>query len=433
MSLKRSALASRLGALRAISARVGSLLASFLLTITVARLLDPTGSGVFFLILTSLAVLATFGRLGTDNLALKLTSGGGAAVRREVLRLFGICIAGGLAAFVISLLVVAVFRLSFPSLPFSIALIAASASIPQALAVLSGAILRGLGRLGAGTMAELGSIPILTLVIVLTTAAAGTATLTAAVAALTAASWMTAAWSVPAALGALRRTADRQGTVERTAGALPRFLRRNALSLFSMMGTSLLFYVLTWAPQYVLSATSGTSSVALYTVAARLAAFISLWPSIQVSYLAPAFARLYHHAEIESLSDLCNRAARQASAVSLLPVLVLTIGADPVLTILYGARYASAALPLILLAAAGFLVIPFGQVNQLMLLCGLEGRALSLNGVVLLAWATLGVLIGYGLGLTGVCAFALISSVAYSALSALLLRKVRGIRSFVRV
>lgn len=430
--MNRSGIMNRFVVSKAVSARIVAILASFLLTITVARVLQPAASGTFFVIFTSVAVLATFGRLGTDNLALKLATGGSANFRREVLRLTYICVAGGLAAWGVSLLLVVVFGFSLPTLPRTVALMAASACIPQALAILAGAILRGLGHLGTGTMAELGSVPILTLAMILVSAAINTSTLTWSVLALSASSWLTAVWSVPSALRAIRSDATHRVLLEGPGETLPAFLRRNAVPLFSMMGTSLLFYVLTWAPQYVLTATSGPSSVAMYTVAARLASFISLWPSIQVSYLAPAIGRLYHRSEIDSLNGLCNRTTWQAAAVAFLPTLALTFGAAPILAAVYGSRYTAAIVPMILLAAGGYLVILIGQVNPLMLLCGLEGRALTLNGCMLLAWGTAGILVGYSLGLTGICVFAVVSSVAYAGLAALLLRRARSILSFIR-
>lgn len=427
--MKGIARGMNLNAVRATLARIISLLATFLLTIVVARILVPSASGTFFLVFTTLAVLATFARFGTDNLALKLTTASRANIVREVHRLYGICVTFGVIAFLGSGIAVVVLHESFPGLATGVALAAAGAVIPQALAVLSGAVLRGTGRLSIGTFAELGSLPLLTIVILLGTALTGAPSLSSSVVALTVASWITAAWSVPAALRSVRSGVTLRPVKSEPFGA---FLRGAIGPLLSMMATSLLFYVLTWAPQYVLAVTSGPRDVALFTVAARLASFVALVPTIQIAYLAPAFARLFHRGDIADLNALCNRSVWQAALAALVPTLALTAGAGLVLSILYGTAYASATEPLILLVSSSFLVVLFGQVNQLMLLCGLETRAMVLNVSVLIGWATIGLLAGAVGGVDGICAFALVSSVAYAALSSNLLRKRLGIRSYFR-
>jgi O-antigen/teichoic acid export membrane protein len=195
----------------------------------------------------------------------------------------------------------------------------------------------------------------------------------------------------------------------------------------------LIFYLLTWAPQFVLASTRGPIDVAYFTVAARLAAFISLVPAIQLSYLAPAIARLYHSRKVLFLNDLCNASAWQATLAAAVPTLLLIVASQPLITLLFGGSFVSAALPLSLLALAGFSSVALGQVNQLMLLCDLEGSALLLNVAWLAAWATIGVPVSATGGVVAASAFAFFSAVLYSVLAARLLVKNRGIYSFIRL
>lgn len=412
-------------------ARGVSILASFLLTIAVARMLGANAGGTFFLVFTSLAVFATFARFGTDNLALKLTGGASKAPRRDSLRLLGICAAAGALSVVLAVAAFISAHQLLPGIGVSTALIVATAIVSQALSVLAGAILRGNGRLATGTIAELGSIPSLTLTLLLAEATVSQPTLTSAVLALSVGSWLTAAWAVPAAVRSLGASPSAVSADE-SSRIIGDFLRSYLGRLAAMMGTSLLFYVLTWAPLFTLAVTRGPADVAFFTVAARLAAFVSLAPAIQVSYLAPAFARLYHRAELSALNDLCNRSVWQACLAGALPALAFVAASNTLVRLLYGAGFSPAAIPLVLLTIGGFLSVAAGQVNQLMLLCELEGSALLLNVAWLAAWITFGLSLSWVGGVVAASAFALGSGVLYSTFAALLLARKRGIYSFVR-
>jgi len=69
----------------------------------------------------------------------------------------------------------------------------------------------------------------------------------------------------------------------------------------------------------------------------------------------------------------------------------LILASNPVVKLLYGNSFSSAATPLVLLTVAAFASVIAGQVNQLMLLCDLERGALLLNAAWLIAWVTVGV------------------------------------------
>jgi len=421
-----------LHALQAVVARGASIFASFLLTVAVARLLGATAGGTFFLVFTSLAVLGTLARFGTDNLALVLFGRAGNGLRRDVVRMLGISVAGSALSVAVAAAALMFAHQLLPGIALSTALIAATAILPQALSVLAGVILRANGRLAIGTLAELGSIPALTITVLIVEATMAVPTLAAGVLALSVGSWLTAAWAVPVAvrsLGAL----PLDGSAPESSKSMADFLRSHFRPMASMMGTSLLFYVLTWAPQFVLAITRGPSDVAFFTVAARLAAFIGLVPSIQVAYLAPAFARLYHRAELSALNDLCNRSAWQAGLAAALPTLIVIAASHPLVSLLYGAGFSDAATPLVLLTVAGFLSVVVGQVNQLMLVCDLEGSALLLNLAWLAAWVTAGLSLSWVGGVVAASGFALGSGVLYAALAARLLAKTRGIYSFMRL
>ncbi len=198
-----------------------------------------------------------------------------------------------------------------------------------------------------------------------------------------------------------------------------------------MMGTALLFYIVTWAPVFVLSFAGRYAEVALVTAAARLAGFITLVPNIQVSYLAPRFAALYRANDTRALSRAARGASRLALLIVAVPALALVVFPGAVLRLVYGPDLADAALALALLSGAALVSVAAGQVNQLMLLGDLEHSALVLNAAVAAAWATVGVALAFAVGLAAVAGLAAVLTAAYSSTGAILLSRVRGIRSFV--
>ncbi len=152
---------------------------------------------------------------------------------------------------------------------------------------------------------------------------------------------------------------------------------------------------------------------------------------LQVVYLAPAFARLYHTRSIDQLNGIASRAVRQVATLLLIPVAILAIAGLPVVTVLFGSAFAPAAGPLAVLAVGALLVAVVGQVNQLMLLCDLETYALVLNTALVVGWATGGLWVASVGGAMGVAIFSVLVNVVYAVVAAYLLKSARGIRSYL--
>ena len=414
------------GTARAVFSRALAILASFLLTVAVARMLGVEAAGSFFLAFTSLTVIATFGRFGTDNLALKICGGDSARVRTELGHSAAIAAISSLVGIGLVYVVLTVTGYVLPGLNPRWNLLILSAVLPQAFAVVAGSVLRGRGRLALGIIAELGSIPAVSIVLLLLCGASGILSLTTALLSFVAASWLTALWAVAAAAATLQSEPVLPG--EPTGGGFREFLLSHLGQLSSMMGTSLLFYLLTWSPLYALSIASSLANVSYYTAAARLANLVALVPSIQVSYLSPAFARHFHRGEIRELNSLAQHAVRQAAALLLIPVVVLSLASPWIVHVLYGATFAPAALPLTVLAVGVFLVALTGQVNQLMLLCDLESPALIQSVILVFLWSTAGLWVAGHFGATGVAWFGAAVGLLYAVSAAWLLRTKRGIQ-----
>jgi O-antigen/teichoic acid export membrane protein len=408
------------GTIRALGARGAAIGAGFLLTVLVARGLPVGDAGGFFLIYTLLAVAATVGRLGTDTLALKLAgdeTGSPPALRH----VWVVALGGSLVS--AALLVVGLWLSGVVPLSPLVAAALGAAGVGQALSVLAGAVLRAHGRLVAGILAELGALPALSTVVIFGVWLIVPPTLDSALLLFSLCSVITAAWAVPLALRVARPAAGDPGTL----GA---FLRAHGRSLAAMMAVAVLVFVVAWAPVFVLSIAGRLADIALFTVAARLANLITLVPNVQVSALAPRFAALYRTGDLGGVSRLARASARWATAIVLVPAGLVVVFAEPVIRLAYGDGLRAAAPALAILAVAALVTVALGQVSQLMLLGGLEGRAFWLTSAVVAVWATAGVALAYGAGVTGIAILAAITTVAYFATSALLLAR-RGIRSTV--
>ncbi|WP_188436231.1 lipopolysaccharide biosynthesis protein [Microbacterium murale] len=286
--------------------------------------------------------------------------------------------------------------------------------------------------LASGVFAELGSLPLIATVVI---AGAGSIlpggiTLNGALGAMTIGAWATAAWSLPLAV-----TMSRRKLIDQDGSSVPaaEFFRTHRRRLASMMGTSTLAYGMVWAPVFVLSVTADLSQVSYYSVGLRLANIVALLPTIQISYLAPEFARRYYADDVKGLNALAGRSAFLVGAITVVPLLVLVAFATPIMTLLFGVEFAAATPIMVILSIGVFLVMLLGQVNQLMLLCGLEGTALLLTLSGLVMWSTLGMWIGAQTGAVGTAWLGATASVVYSITAAIALQRRSGIESYARI
>ncbi len=401
---------------RAPIARAGSILAAFLLSLAIVRTLTLTESGTFFLVYALLAVFATAGRFGTDNLAIKLSGGKNEGLGLALPTLWTMCSAAAIISTAIALGALMAMPEGF-LLDRSTAFVASAAVVPQALSVLAGSALRGGGWLAIGVIAELGSLPVLTTLFLFVWRLFAPVGIMSAVMCLVCASWVTALWSV---IAAHRWIADRASTRPRRVRL---FFRRYSGRLAPMMGTALLFYGLTWVPVFVLTVANAPDDVSLFTAANRLAGFIVLVPTIQVSSLGPRFAVLLRNGRLDELNELCRRSALLALATTVAPGLLFVVAGGTVMGFVFGPDFSTAGFGLAALSVLGLLTVWAGQINQLMLLSGREKIALVSSGTLVLMWALLGLPLATWGGLNAVCVLTLVAGVAYLVVSILVLRR----------
>lgn len=421
-------LSGRWGLSRPLAVRALTMAASLAMTVVVARVLDPRAAGGFFVVVAVLQAAATLGRFGTDNMALKLAAGTPSQAAADGPGLLTVCLVAcvpATAGFVTVLLLVPVLEGRPPP---AVVLLLALAVPAAAVSVLAGAVLRGLGRLVSGIVLELGLPPALCAVVLLVWTGlprpldawqalgvyAGCHLLTAVLALIVAGRGLAAVGTRATRDGG----PDSQAPGAQRAGSV---FARHRSSLTAMMATSALFYLLTWSPVIVLGLTGNPTQAAYYNVAARMVAFITVVPALQVATLTPPFAAFHRHRRLGDLNDLARRATRLALAVAVPLALVCTVAPTQVLS-LFGRDYHGGAAALVISAIGSGLVVAVGPVNPLLLTCGHEHWAGRANGVLLVTSVLLMVPAAGPLGAAGVAGVLTAGTLAYSLAAAHTLR-----------
>lgn len=403
--------------LAAIGARVFAMAGTFVQVVIISQTLDISHAGQVFILFTLMNLAATAGRFGTDNLVLRRIAALGPGDNLEARWLRTLCVTAscmaGTALF--ALLSTSLLQMSStPVGPLEAACVGLM-TVFYALNVFLGAVLRASGRMVAGILAELGVAPWLTVLLVLVSPAFVENTVLTVLIYMLAAGLVTFLWAFGTTTTNFRDDSDFDWS-----GCLD-YARKNVSSLASLMGTSLLFFALVWVPQLCLGLVGTATQVAEYTAAARIASFISIFPGIQASYLAPRLAQLAHAGKASQLSKECGKAALVAALIAV-PLLTLVAAESEFVLRLFGGAYQGAVIPTLILCIGAYTVLVFGQVNTVMLTAGLEKPALLLNIVLLLAVASVAVAGASSLGVAGVAAASALGSLGYAALASLIIR-----------
>lgn len=141
--------------------------------------------------------------------------------------------------------------------------------------------------------------------------------------------------------------------------------------------------------------------VGVYRVAASAVALIGFGMTAITSVVAPHFARLYAQADMSSLQHVVSRSA-QAMLLLALPVfLAFTLTGKPLLTLIFGAEFSAAYLPLAILAMGNLISVAMGSVGALLNMSGHERDTargtmiaavanIALNALLIPCWGAIG-------------------------------------------
>lgn len=385
-------------AVAAVGARVISMTGAFALTTVFLRSMDIREAGLVLFIYTVLAVAATVAVMGGNTLAMRDSARDAASAAATIRHTALLSVVG--SPVVAVLLVAAILVQGRGTTPVGVAVVAGITVLPWSLSTVAGSTLRGLGRVGAGTLAEVGLSVWVAAIGMTVMALAGHATALAAVLMLLVGNTLTMVWScwlVARIVPAVRQV---------SAGLRP-FLRQQRHTLSAFLTASLGSYLFIWLPVVVLGYATGDAllaqrDVATYNAGARPAQFVAIVALVQASYLGPRFARLFHVGDLDRLTSVSRRSVLVAGIWGVLFCALVVAQPQAILSIFGG--YADAAPVLIALTVGGLIVVLIGPVSQVMLVAGLERDArtytlalLAIAAVglpVLAQWGTLAVAVG---------------------------------------
>lgn len=378
---------------------------AFVFNVVIARLLGAQGAGLYFLALSLTMIASVIARRGLDGAMLRFIAA--AAATDATARINAVFRIGMLRAFI-------------GSVTASIALIALAnpianhifndPSLAPALRWVSPAIisfsvmsllaecLKGL-RLVAASMLVSGVIyPIAGIALaypMITAFGAAGAAMTYSLATAIAAAYGLVKWrsamrgqapapdlaptDLPAADPTQATAADSFDPDELTRSARPLWV-----------STLITRAILPWAPLLLLGLWGSATDTGIFGAASRLANLMTFFLVAVNTVLAPRFAALYHHKDLDQLARIARKFSLLITAASA-PALLLMIFANGFVMSLFGPEFRAGGTALAILALGQAVNAVTGPVGNLLIMSGYERdlRTSSVVGVVVMALAAL--------------------------------------------
>ncbi|MDH3646468.1 MAG: oligosaccharide flippase family protein [Gammaproteobacteria bacterium] len=418
------------GGVWAIGGRVFSATVAFVIGVVLARLLTPESFGSYALAVSVVTVVALVGGLGADQAVVRLVSA--ASARGESGTVFArrglvIAIVSGLIAGLMLWLVAGPLfsgPINAPLLAQNALLLGIwclSLAVQRQLAetyrsyhdIREAEIFAGLGRSGilSGSLFLIGllALNVLDIVSYRTVVLAGIAA-----AAIT-------------AFVALIFLADRirvRSTRPQSA------VTRQMLLIAVPLGAATLMLTLRGQVDvWLVAATTGTGDTALYTAALRLAVLVQM-PAMIVNAVVPPMISDLHSVEDTGLMEsLVRSVATLACVPAAIFLLIILLGGETLMTVLYGTFYAGGTTVLTLLAISHFAFVLAGPALVGLAMTGNERALLLITTVSVVVTMVAGFLAGRYYGVEGVAAVSATVLIMQSAAMAVLFRRRLGIWS----
>ena len=408
MGLRFDSLTRTLGKLGSLSSksfalRVAGLVSTFGLGILLARSLGPTEYGIYGLVTTLAALAMTIAQLGTPQLAVRdlsvLSTRHEWSQVRRLVRTF--TMATALMGLALGSLAVAATLAVFPS---RFVLPAAQGSILMvfmALTSLSASQLRGLGAILKGqSMDNLGR-PAVALALVAAFLIAGFR-LTATVAL-----WIQIVVAVASTIISyfwIARLMPRSTSVEdsppmRWIGAA---LPLGAVDVLRQLDGAYGMILVGWL--------ASGAELGVYRVAVACMVLSSMPVTIVHVIYAPDLARLYAEGKHQELQRLLTLTSRILTGVMLLITGGAWVLGKFALTLVFGAAYAGAWLPLFLLTCTQLIYALFGMGNILLAMCGGERHLIAIYASAVTVAILAAIPLTYAFGAAGTAAASMITA-----------------------
>ncbi len=371
------------GASVALVAKVAAKAAAFLMALILARHLSVEAYGTFVLVSTWLLLLMILGVVGLDNAAMRFVAQyreeeNGAAKVQMFVRWAGRRVL--VFSCVVALIAVPViwFLADARSVIAGSILAIAAATLPLlAYSHFAQFALRGMRHVGRAEAVGQIIRPVAVIVIAVALSYAGVElNTTLAIAGLmvgTVLSTMAGAYWLRSSISS---RADSIATPEQA--------RNWTRTAFPMMLITTSHFLLHQLDVLMLGSIVGTSSVASYAVASRLADVVAFALAVASSIVAPMIASLYHSGRKEELQEMLHTAGRWVTLAALVVAAILVLGPVDFLA-LFGDAYTAAYTVLIILVFGQLLSTFAGPVGFLLSMTGRqkESAGILASGVVI--------------------------------------------------
>ena len=333
-----------------------------------ARLLGPSGVGIYYLAFTTITIAAVLSRLGLSETCVRYASPAVAAgewaivagVRRTALLLVlaassAVCVILLIAAPAISL-----YLFHQPALINTLRVIA-FALIPFALLNIDAAMLQATGHVTAATVVQAAAIPgALFILLALMGISYATPTLAAGC-------YTLAVIIVFFGGNVFWRCAVRNAVIIVKRYESRRLLRTG----LRIMGVNSISLVMAWTDTICLGIWWPSADVGRYGIAVRVALLTTIVISAVNSAAGPKFAELSAQNNVTALRKLTQRTSLGMTIVAL-PILVVLLVFPRFILGLFGSGFAGASVVLMILAGGQFIEVVTGAVGHLLMMSGHE-------------------------------------------------------------
>lgn len=390
-----------------------------------ARLLGPSGVGIYYLAFTTITIAAVLSRIGLNETCVRYASPAFAAgdwatvagVRRTASRLVLAASAAITAILLIAAPAISVHVFHQPGLTDTLRVIAL-ALVPFALLNINAMMLQSVRHVPAGTLAQAAAIPGAFFILL---AFSGIFIATPA----TAAACYTLATVVAfAGVHLFWKHGVRHASIA-AKHFDPKMLLRTG---FRIMGVNSISLVMTWTDTVCLGIWRPSTEVGLYSIAVRIALLTSLVVSAVNSAVGPKFAQLSAQRNTNALRTLTQRTSLVMTFIAVPVSAVLLIFPEFILG-LFGHDFSAAFVVLMILAVGQFVSVVTGALGHLMMMSGHEK---SLRNIIIIS-AVLNVILNVILvpsfGMVGAAIATTISLITMSLMCVASVRRSLGIWS----
>ena len=409
------------GSALAFAVKIAAAGTSFVLSVLVARALGADEAGLFFLAFTLVTIMATLGRIGTDNALVRFVSSRRSSDDwgeiRGVVRLavFWVSVVASLLGIVLffGAEIIAVHLFALPELAQVLRWIAPAVPL-IAIASCYGFALQGLKKIPQYLLVTsvIASALVVTFLLIYS---AENAISVGQYYAIATCVTLVIAW-------ALWRKEVRE---KPTGGFDSRLLFRTCLPLLTIQA---LYLVNSWAGQIILGIWHSAADVALFSTAQRTAMLTSFVLVAVNSIAAPKFAALHQQGDMQGLARLAVYSTR-LMVILAFPALLLMLLFPQWLMGLFGPEFREAGFALTILALGQFINVATGSVGYLLMMTGKE-RTLRNNVMITSALSlTLGLILIPVLGVNGAAITSAIAAATSNLLSWYQVKKKLGINT----